>query len=87
MDQLTVGQLIELLRQYQEDTVVLIQGYETGWDSVHAIRQSEVVEYRKAHDWDGEYQEAKQFRQPVGQRPAVLIEGRRGHWRGGNPNQ
>lgn len=81
MASLTVKQIIERLSQYPEDAVVLVEGYETGWDDIHSIRQAVVVEYRKANEWDGEYQEESQFNQPGKSRSAVFIEGCRGHRR------
>lgn len=80
MDHMTVRQLIELLHQHPEDAVVLVEGYETGWDVINVLRKAEVVKFQKAHDWDGEYQETRQAGNKS--RPAVLIEGRRGHRRG-----
>jgi len=79
--QLTVKQVIECLRRQPAEAVVLVEGHETGWDVIHAIRQATVVKYRKVKDWDGEYQEANQFKQPGDSFLAVLIEGRRGHRR------
>ncbi len=78
---MTAAELIEHLRQYPAETPVLVQGYETGWDSIHSMRLANVVPYCKANAWDGEYQEAREFKRPETSFPAILIEGRRGHLR------
>ena len=74
-----VSELIEHLRTLPGDLPVLVEGYETGWDGIHELREAGMVRYRKAEDWDGEYREASEFNQSG--KPAVLIVGRRDHRR------
>lgn len=76
---MNVEELIEQLHQLPGNLPVLIEGYETGWDGIHELRTTDVVPYRKAEAWDGEYRLATEFKQP-GQ-PAVLLVGRRGERR------
>jgi hypothetical protein len=52
---MTAAELIEHLRQVPPDTPVFVQGYETGWDAIHTVKQTSVVPYRRAQDWDGEF--------------------------------
>lgn len=73
---MTVAELIEHLSQFPADLPVLVQGYETGWDAIHALRTDGVVSFPDAADWDGEYVLAADSQQ-AGQ-PALLIVGRRG---------
>jgi len=75
---MTVAELIEHLRRFPQDMPVLVQGYETGWDRIYALREAPVVLFKKAQKWDGEYKEANEFRHPGEPFSAVLIEGRRG---------
>ena len=76
-----VSDLIAQLRQLPGHLPVLVEGYESGWDSIHQLRTDGVVLYRKAHVWDGQYCLANEFGQ-AGQ-PAVLLVGRRGEKRPG----
>lgn len=75
---MTVSELIEHLHRFPPDIPVLVHGYETGWNRIHALREAPVVLFKKAQEWDGEYKEASEFRHPGEPFPAVLIEGRRG---------
>ena len=76
---MTAAELIEHLRQVPPDTTVLVEGYETGWDAIHAIKSSSVVRYRRAKVWDGEFKVAAEFGQEG--EAAVLIIGRREAYR------
>ncbi|MBV2179926.1 MAG: hypothetical protein KUL86_01680 [Castellaniella sp.] len=67
---MTAAEVIAALQTLPPDMPVLVQGYETGWDEIHAIETRPVERYGKAQPWDGEYQDG-------GQRPAVVIVGRR----------
>lgn len=75
---MTIAELIEHLNHYPADMPVLVQGYETGWDSIHALREAVVVPFKKAHEWDGEFREAGEFKCPGKPVQALLIEGKRG---------
>jgi len=72
---MTAAALIELLRQVPLDTPVLVQGYETGLDAIHMVSTMNVVPYRRAQPWDGEFRSATEFGQQGS--PAVVIVGRR----------
>ena len=72
---MTAAELIELLRQVPPDTPVLVQGYETGWDVIHAVSTVNVAPYRRAQPWDGEFRNAPEFEQK--REPALVIVGRR----------
>jgi hypothetical protein len=78
---MNVAELIEHLHKFPDDLPVLVEGYETGWDGIHELRTDGVVPYRKAEDWDGEYQLATEFRMKQAGKPAVLLVGRRGRRR------
>lgn len=76
---MTAAELIEHLRQVPPDTLVLVEGYETGWDAIYTVRSTNVVPYRRAQDWDGEFKDAAEFGQEGA--AAVVIVGRRGEHR------
>jgi YgiT-type zinc finger domain-containing protein len=78
VEAMTVSELIEHLHRFPQDMPVFVQGYETGWDRIHALREAPVLPFKKAQEWDGEYKEANEFRNPGEPFSAVLIEGRRG---------
>ena len=72
---MTTGELIAQLREFPDNTPVLVEGYEDGWDSIAKIREASVVRDSEPHDWSGEYQ----FGKPG--KDVALIIGRRGHLR------
>jgi hypothetical protein len=71
-----VLELIARLQQLPADLDVLVEGYETGFDPIHALEIRTVEPNAAAEDWDGEFDEA-----PGAGRQALLIVGRRGHRR------
>lgn len=54
----------------------MVEGYETGFDSIHALEIRVVERNEAADDWDGEFDESH-----GAGRQALLILGRRGHRR------
>ena len=76
---MTAEELIERLKSLPPETPVLVEGYETGFDEIVDIKAQEVVRYRNAQEWDGEYRAADNFSQPgKGMVNAAVILGRRG---------
>lgn len=71
-----IFELIERLQQFPPDLDVLVEGYETGFDPIHALEIRAVELSATAEDWDGEFEEA-----PGASQEALLILGRRGHRR------
>ncbi len=71
-----VSELIERLEQLPTDLEVLVEGYETGFDPIHALEIRSIERNAAAEDWDGEFDES-----PGEGRQALLILGRRGHRR------
>lgn len=49
----TVAQLIQLLRQFPEDTDVLVEGYENGYDPIHSLSMKTLAGVQNAADYDG----------------------------------
>lgn len=81
---MTVAELIEHLRQYPADLSILVEGYETGWDSIYALQQATVTLRAHADDWDGQYEELGKLvdaHAGASAHQAVLIVGKRGHRR------
>ena len=77
---MTAAELLERLRLIPGDTLVFVEGYETGMDAVVVLRQAVVAKSRKVQDWDGEYREVQGGGH--GGKPALLLIGRRAHLRG-----
>lgn len=76
---MTVKELIERLQTRPPDTPVLVEGYETGFDEVVGLSRHELVRYRHAQPWDGEYQPVERFKTPASDTiQAAVILGRRG---------
>lgn len=79
---MTAEELIEQLQKLPPETPVLVEGYETGFDDIVELSPEQVVRYRRAQDWDGEYQALDRFSHTEIERlSAVVIHGRRGHRR------
>ncbi|WP_375176610.1 hypothetical protein [Marinobacter mobilis] len=79
---MTVEDLIARLKALPPKTQVLVEGYENGFDDLVDVRAEEVVRYRHAQEWDGEYQVANRFANPGGEvLQVVVILGRRGSMR------
>ncbi|HEV3157771.1 MAG TPA: hypothetical protein VGZ00_10535 [Candidatus Baltobacteraceae bacterium] len=76
---MNVSELIEHLRTFPPDLPVLVEGYETGWDRIHKLRETAIVRFDKAREWDGEYREASETKQTG--TAALLIVGLRGELR------
>ncbi len=56
---MNVKDLIDKLKTLPADALVLVQGYEDGFDAVKAIRQIKVAKKPDAREWNGEYEEAE----------------------------
>jgi len=79
---MTAEELIEQLKALPPETPLLVEGYETGFDDIVELTPEQVVRYRNAQEWDGEYQTLDRFSNPAtGELQAVAIRGRRGHRR------
>lgn len=52
---MTAEELIAQLQELPPETPVLVEGYETGFDDIVELTPEQVVRYRHAQEWDGEY--------------------------------
>lgn len=76
---MTADELIARLRVLPPDTPVLVEGYENGFDEIVELKGQDVVRYRHAQPWDGQYQSPERFEKPAaGIVQAAVILGRRG---------
>ncbi|MGO1233865.1 MAG: hypothetical protein ACTMHG_09100 [Marinobacter sp.] len=76
---MTAEELIKRLEALPPETLVLVEGYETGYDDIVDLKSEDVFRYRKSQEWDGEYQKPdEQFGQGSKTVPAAVIVGRRG---------
>ncbi|WP_336368292.1 hypothetical protein [Marinobacter sp. C2H3] len=79
---MTAEELIAQLQKLPPETPVLVEGYETGFDDIVEVTSEQVVRYRHAQEWDGEYQTLDRFSNTEAERLLVaVIHGRRGHRR------
>lgn len=60
---MTADELITRLQTLPPDTPVLVEGYENGFDEVIDLKAQEVVRYRHAQPWDGQYQPPNRFKE------------------------
>lgn len=73
---MNVFELIAQLQQMPPDLDVLVEGYETGFDPIHALEIRSIERNAAAEEWDGEFEES-----PGAAQQALLILGRRGQRR------
>ena len=52
----TVGELIELLKEYPMDMPVIVSGYENGYENFHHSTVQKVTHLSKNKYWDGVFQ-------------------------------
>jgi hypothetical protein len=79
---MTADEVIARLRVLPPDTPVLVEGYENGFDEIVELKGQDVVRYRHAQPWDGQYQPPERFEEPAtGIMQAAVILGRRGQLR------
>lgn len=79
---MTAAELIERLKTLPPESKVLVQGYETGYDDIVDLKALDVVRYRNAQEWDGEYSTVDKFTGERGKAiPVTVILGRRGNLR------
>ena len=53
---MAAGQLIEMLSKYPRDLPVLVEGYETGFDSIHSIVPAKAIPNPENQEYDGEFE-------------------------------
>ena len=53
---MTVQELIDQLRQLPPDHIVLVEGYENGWDTLASIEPSRAARQTPCAEWDGEFE-------------------------------
>lgn len=76
---MTAEELITQLQTLPPDTPVLVEGYENGFDEAIDLTTHEVVRYRHAQPWDGQYQPPDRFKEASADvaRAAVILGCRR----------
>lgn len=57
-----VGELIEMLQQFPDDCLVVVDGYESGFDTPHPPRTITVFKRERDGSWDGEFEEEEFYR-------------------------
>ncbi len=88
---MTVAELIEILKAFPAEFEVVVEGYETGFDPIHLVKQADITSNPGLGDWegkggfqewDGEYALAGEIPgHTENPRQAVAILGRRGNLR------
>jgi hypothetical protein len=76
---MTVQELIDQLRQLPPDHIVLVEGYENGWDTLVSIEPSHAAWQTPCAEWDGEFERTAVSDSDAAN--SVLLIGRRGHRR------
>jgi hypothetical protein len=56
---MTVKELIEKLKSFPDDALVLTEGYEDGYEPIKKIQLIKVEENLNKNWWDGKYLESK----------------------------
>jgi len=53
---MTVKELIEILKKFPSDTLIVTEGYETGYEPIKIVRIIKVEEVQDRHWWDGKFE-------------------------------
>lgn len=59
-----IKDLIKALEDHDPESIVLVQGYETGFDSIRSLQLKSVVLVRHPEDHDGQYRDPKDLPAP-----------------------
>jgi len=76
---MTVQELIDQLRLLPPDHIVLVEGYENGWDTLASVERSPATRQTPCAEWDGEFERGTATDNDAVD--SVLLVGRRGHRR------
>lgn len=60
IDNFTVGELINKLKQFPQDLPVLVSGYESGFENLLEPEKIKLIYKPENKYWDGEFQKAEQ---------------------------
>ena len=60
-----VKELIEQLKSLPADALILVQGYEDGFDEIVAVKEVPVVKRPAPYHWEGQYEDAEKDRKDV----------------------
>lgn len=71
---MNVKELIEELKVLPPETMVLVQGYEDGFDLVAAVRKISAIKNIDPADWNGEYEASENSKEG---NPAIVLLGKR----------
>lgn len=87
MHEMTKGELLKLLEGFSDDQKILVEGYESGFDSIHEVRQESVARLPNAYEYNGQYEKTEIIKKHMDERdtsPMSRIED--DHFEGaGNP--
>ena len=50
---MTVAELIEILKAFPAEFEVVVEGYETGFDPIHLVKQADITSNPGLGDWEG----------------------------------
>ena len=53
---MTVSELIDHLQRLPPNQLVLVEGYENGWDSLMLVQSANLTRQHQCAEWDGEYE-------------------------------
>lgn len=77
---MTVQELIDQLQGLPPNDVVLVEGYENGWDSLIAVERGRVTPQAPCEEWDGEFEKVA-VDATTTTTSAILLVGKRGYRR------
>ncbi len=76
---MTVQELIKRLEALPSECQVLVEGYESGWDTLIDLQIANITRQQPWEDWDGEFERVTPDLE--GAEKCVLLVGKRGHRR------
>jgi hypothetical protein len=72
---MTVGELMDILSKADKDTLVLVNGYENGYDEIHSVDTVDVFKKKVYASWEGSYGDLRYDHEDnnKGEQTAILI--------------
>lgn len=68
MHEMTKGELLKLLAGFSDDQKILVEGYESGFDPIHEVKQVSASRLPKAFEYNGQYETTEAIQKHISDR-------------------
>jgi len=70
---MNIKELIEKLKQFDPETLVVVDGYEGGQDDINDIRELTITLHPDTQSWEGKYSDSSIYLKPKNAIKAILL--------------